>query len=505
MKVYRSSSLIIICSDNKEASLITQALKESSLLYMKSEQKDENGKKSQKGRRKKIDGNWCSLKKEISYYTAKKNNGAWAVYAPSGFLSFIKENIINYQLIDKTVFPKVNIGFQKPVQLRRFQQEAVELSKTEDFGIFEVPTGGGKTILGLSLINEHKTKTLIICDSTEIFNQWIAGVKDLFGFTPDIIKSSKTGMDTDVVIAMSQTLINRPELKQRNSEFGMVIVDECQQIGPGTFYSNPAPIFNSMGTVSQWFSSKKKYGLTDSAIRSDGQNAAIKHAIGQIIYSTDYNLLEAEQCIIKPQLIVRKTEFAPNLSVSGNLDAPEEDYHKLVDSILKDENRNNIIIKDLLKEEDNFCLILANSRKYVRMLAGMLIENNPQLNKKIVVLTSSTPSALRKQAIEDMRNKKINYLFCTALADKGMDIPSLNRLFMVFPGKFEGKKRQQLGRVVRFQDAKEAIVYEYVDLKTPLLYWQFINRFKLVYLPRCVPDYTDPFVEKLCLKYNHSS
>ena len=132
------------------------------------------------------------------------------------------------------------------------------------------------------------------------------------------------------------------------------------------------------------------------------------------------------------------------------------------------------------------------------MLAGMLIEHQPELNSRIVVLTSSTPQKERLAAIEKMKNKKINFLFCTSLADKGMDIPILNRLFMVFPGKFEGQKRQQLGRVVRFQDAKEAKVYDYVDYQTPILMAQFLNRFKEVYLHRCIPDFTDSFVENLC-------
>lgn len=489
MKIFRGAAIKIEFDNSEE-------VKETKKLLTRTSKHYEKAERTKKGRGKYVDGKWCRASQNITYYIETKSpDGKRLFFAPSGVFHFLKKKFPGVVVEDKTVSPAENIGFLDEVRagltLRRFQQEAIETSKKFDQGIFEVPTGGGKTILGLSLIDTHKMKTLVICDSTEIFNQWVNNVKTMFGFKPGIVKASKFDITPPVVIAMTQTLINRPEMKQQSKMFGLLIIDECQQIGPGTYFNIPnAPIYNSMGTVSQWFSCKKKYGLTDGAIRSDGQNVAIKYAIGPIIYKTNYDVLEKEDCVIKPNLVVRQTEFRTDLTT--------EDYPKIVWQMIRDEARNEMIVKDLLKEENHYCLILANSRNYVRMLAGMLIENNPELNKKIVVLTSSTPAKKREKAIEAIRNKKINYLFCTALADKGMDIPSLDRLFMVFPGRFEGRKRQQLGRVVRFQDCKEAVVYEYVDCHVPLLESQFKNRLDLVYSARCILDFTDNYVEAMC-------
>ncbi len=471
-----------------ERALVRDFLSEPSFIYAIAQ-------KTKKGRYKKVDGKYVPAKQKISYFLERKEtDGTWTIYIPSGALSLLEKKIDQLVITKKVNAPAEDIKFlpekKKELQLRAFQTEALVASKKEDQGIFLVPTGGGKTILGLCLIAQKKTKTLIICDSTQIFNQWIASIEEMFGFYPGIVKAKKIDLEPPIVVAMSQTMINHSEMKASSKIFGLLIVDECQQIGPGSFYSNDSPIFNGMGTITQWFSSRYKYGLSDSALRSDKQNCAPIFALGDIIYEVDYNQLERDNCVIKPELIIRQTEFVCKYQ-SG-------DYLKLVPELIADEVRNLLIIKDLIAEQNESCLILANSRKYVRMLAGMLIEHQPELNSRIVVLTSSTPQKERWAAIEKMKDKKINFLFCTSLADKGMDIPILNRLFMVFPGKFEGQKRQQLGRVVRFQDAKEAKVYDYVDYQTPILMVQFLNRFKEVYLHRCIPDFTDSFVENLC-------
>jgi superfamily II DNA or RNA helicase len=80
-------------------------------------------------------------------------------------------------------------------------------------------------------------------------------------------------------------------------------------------------------------------------------------------------------------------------------------------------------------------------------------------------MTSKKGKAEREQALEDMRSGKKKYLFATySLAKEGLDIPCLERLFMVTPQKDYAVITQSIGRIARVSEGKaEPIVYDFVD------------------------------------------
>ena len=80
-------------------------------------------------------------------------------------------------------------------------------------------------------------------------------------------------------------------------------------------------------------------------------------------------------------------------------------------------------------------------------------------------MTSKRLKAEREQAIEDMRTGDKRYLFATySLAKEGLDIPRLDRLYLVTPQKDYAVIVQSVGRVARVFDGKEQpMVYDYVD------------------------------------------
>jgi superfamily II DNA or RNA helicase len=80
-------------------------------------------------------------------------------------------------------------------------------------------------------------------------------------------------------------------------------------------------------------------------------------------------------------------------------------------------------------------------------------------------MTSKKGKAEREQAIEDMRTGKNHYLFATyQLAKEGLDIPRLDRLYLVTPQKDYAVIVQSVGRVARtFPGKKSPMVYDYID------------------------------------------
>lgn len=106
-------------------------------------------------------------------------------------------------------------------------------------------------------------------------------------------------------------------------------------------------------------------------------------------------------------------------------------YQKLPSDIALNQERNKLIIDLLKKEKNNYCLILSDRLEGLEYLhnkiGGLFINGN---------MTSKKAKQDREDAIEKMRNKQKHYLFATySLAREGLDIKSLNRLFLIAPTK----------------------------------------------------------------------
>ena len=80
-------------------------------------------------------------------------------------------------------------------------------------------------------------------------------------------------------------------------------------------------------------------------------------------------------------------------------------------------------------------------------------------------MTTKKGKAEREQAIEDMRVGTKKYLFATySLAKEGLDIPCLERLFMVTPQKDYAVITQSIGRIARTYEGKaDPVVFDFVD------------------------------------------
>ena len=89
---------------------------------------------------------------------------------------------------------------------------------------------------------------------------------------------------------------------------------------------------------------------------------------------------------------------------------------------------------------------------------------------------------MRREAISAVDQGRIQVLFATKLADEGLDIQRLNRLFLTCPIRSKNKVNQQIGRIMRtFPGKKDAIVYDFKDSLVSLAASQFDTRMQAVY------------------------
>jgi len=84
--------------------------------------------------------------------------------------------------------------------------------------------------------------------------------------------------------------------------------------------------------------------------------------------------------------------------------------------------------------------------------------------------------------MQQARSGRLRVIVATQVADEGLDLPELDRLFLPTPCRSTAKAQQRIGRVMRPAEGKQdAIVYNFVDSQVGVLASQAKSRYYNVY------------------------
>jgi superfamily II DNA or RNA helicase len=206
---------------------------------------------------------------------------------------------------------------------------------------------------------------------------------------------------------------------------------------------------------------KYRLGLTATPEREDGLTPLLELFLGQPLGQVEHRQLVERGLLVLPELRLVETDFRyPYVGA--------DDYVPMLDSLALDERRNALVAETVATEASQgaICLVLSGRRDHCDILATRI----QGLGVEAAVLTSDVPRARRTELLDSARAGRMPVLVATSLADEGMDIPVLSRVFLSFPGKAKGRTLQRLGRVMRpHPDKRDAVVVDFVDKNVSVL------------------------------------
>ena len=416
---------------------------------------------------------WCNqhLKLNNPEYAKKVRMGFWVgntpkylflyevhgdeILLPYGTLKQIQP-LIQDSAIMSDFKPWTSIDYGERVPLYPYQEKAVDRVKKGLYGILQSKAGSGKTQMGIALIKEWGRRALWLTHTLDLLNQSKARAErymdeSLIG----TITEGKVNIGQGVTFATIQTMC-KLDLSQYKDMWDVIIVDECHRVaGTPTQMSMFAKVLNSL-------SARHKYGLSATVHRADGMIQATFALIGDVVYTVPDEAVadKVMQVGIKPIGTGIKLT-AESLNTDGTLN-----YTKLINYLTSSFTRNIGIIDELIDQKGKSCLVLSDRLEHLETLLNMLPDDMRSQAAMISgKMTTKKGKADREQAIEDMRTGKKKYLFATySLAKEGLDIPCLERLFMVTPQKDYAVITQSIGRIARTYKGKaDPIVFDFVD------------------------------------------
>lgn len=379
-----------------------------------------------------------ALQQYIKYYKVDDNN----MIVGRGVINYLLKNFsvdnIDTNFSTNTVIQPI----KKKVVLRQYQEGIIEKILEHQQGIIKLSTGYGKSVIALKLIEETQLKTLIVVPRLNLLKQYQSDIKGLYGEQCGIINGQKFDVK-DITVATIQTLKLR-SLKEIQSEFGMIIWDECH-----TFLSDKGI------KVVQSFNPLRMYGMSATPDRSDGQGEALKFYFGDII--VEDSLPQA-----KPVVNIYKyqgTYFA-------------DTYSGIIDLQSQDENRNKLIADIINKEiyEGRKIIVLTKRVDHYQQLAE-LITSSKTFSIRATLPTKEANE--QQRLLERLREGSGDFdaiLGTFSLLSTGINIPALDTI--VFAGDIKSTvlTTQSIGRILRlFEGKKTPKIIDIDDCKSGIL------------------------------------
>lgn len=351
----------------------------------------------------------------------------------------------------RLILPRVN--FNSVIQLRNYQESAVNEFVKWKIGGIVAPCGAGKTMIGLEALARIGQPALWVTHTKELADQVIERACSVFDLIKDeigFIGDGKFRIGDRLTVALIQTL-SKSDIDEFKHRFGALFIDEAHHLAARSFFY-PVGQFPAMYRL--WVSATpdRADGLTDMVIAAGGQ---ILHTIEQ-----------SEVPTIIPKLEVIETDFS----------CRETEYVDIVSSLIRNETRNELLVETVAAQSDgNYCLVLSDRTEHLDILKALLRKRLP--DKTIEVLTGAMKKKDRADVMELVKVKKVDILLATQLAREGLDIVHLNRLFLATPKRAAAAVQQEVGRVMRPAPGKdEAVVYDFWDTKNGILKSQFWKR-----------------------------
>lgn len=424
---------------------------------------------------------WKNTKvpKYLFYYTQLTN----AIIVPRGYKIPFEHFILEDNRSEvQALYPPFKLT------LRDTQQEAVNnyLDDPEK-GLIVLPTGKGKSILGLNLAYQLRQKTLVIVHKDDLVDGWSKDSLLCFGedFKVGIFKGKKRKIGEQVTIATIQTLIrlDSEQLEEFQSNFGLVILDECHHIASSSF------------DILHRFNCCYKIGLSATPERSDGLTKVMNYHLGDCAFryeatKDDEDILPVE--VTARELDVEETIYCTKVGKTKKGQpiyevVPKEDEDRTSDLVdIKDvnikvrpkvpyfdidnrvlTNRTFIrqVVKDILTEykEGRSIVCFFSQKRHIEMYKELLVAKGVPEDKILLYYGDSKDSKdVMKQKAES--RQALITLATYSIATEGTNVKAWEVAFLVSSINNGKNTEQAVGRVRRSAPDKinPVKVYDYI-------------------------------------------
>lgn len=361
---------------------------------------------------------------------------------------------------------------------RPYQQQAIdEWRRAQRCGVVILPTGAGKSLVAQLAIAQTQRSSLIVVPTIDLMNQWYDLLLSCFQAEVGLIGGGyfEVGALTVTTYASAFRFMER-----LGDKFGLIIFDECHHL-PSSVYRYAAEM-----SIAPF-----RLGLTATPERADGADTMLELLIGPIIYRREAH--EMAGTYLADYSVERI-----NVRLSPQERAFYEQERAIFRRFLSDKGINlsslygwqMFIAASARSEQGRRAMLAYRESKRVALgtdaklhVLGQLLERHRRdrmliftaenamvyrISQQFFIpaITHETGIKERRQWLEAFNKGEVLALATSKVLNEGVNIPEAS-VAVVLSGSGSTREHiQRLGRILRKQPDKEAILYEVVTTDT---------------------------------------
>ncbi|AEV28480.1 DNA/RNA helicase, superfamily II [Sphaerochaeta pleomorpha str. Grapes] len=328
----------------------------------------------------------------------------------------------------------------KTFSVRPYQTQAAQALLGDQgpgcgYGTIVLPCGSGKTVVGMTIMSQLKTRTLIVTTNVAAVHQWISEILDKMTLTQQQI-GEYTGEKKDpreVTVCTYQVLTYRPDKDGpfphlellTKGQWGLIIYDEVHML--------PAPVFKITAELQAVY----RVGLTATLVREDGREDEVFSLVGPKRFDVPWNELQQQGFIATAYCSEIRLDLPTDMEIPYAIANKREKYRIASENPLKLD-----VVKGLVaRHPDDYILIIG---QYIKQLESIAAEF------KLPIITGSTPNAKREELYRAFKEGESHILVVSKVANFAIDLPDASVAIQV-SGTFgsRSEEAQRLGRILR--------------------------------------------------------
>jgi len=381
--------------------------------------------------------------------------------------------------VDDRVLALPELDLESSYDLRSYQRDALDAwQEAGERGVLELPTGSGKTVVGIAAMEALGAPTLVVVPTIDLLDQWQRELETEFDRTVGRLGGGEQRVEDVTVSTYDSAYLRADELGDR---FGLVVFDEVHHLG-GEGYRD----------VARLLAAPARLGLTATFERPDDAHEVVADLVGPVVHRlsvddlagdhlADYDVKRIEVSLTDAEREAyeeHQSTFTDYLASSGIRMRSGSDYQELVKRSGSDpEAREALLAKQRARE------VMMNADRKVEELAAILDRHSDdriivftahtdlvyRLSERFLIpaITHETSAAERREILDRFREGEYSRVVTANVLDEGVDVPDANVAVVLSGSGSEREFTQRLGRILRPKDdGGRAVLYELVSEET---------------------------------------
>lgn len=352
---------------------------------------------------------------------------------PTGLLyiveKYLKKDLIYHTLKDLRIKPnalesifKMSLGYPPyPEQL-----DAAKTCLRSPRGIIAAPTGVGKSIIAVLIINELQVPTLIVVPTLELKKQLTKTMEDAFG-------RQNVGEGKNICVKN----VDSCSLKA-TERYDCVIIDEFHHSGASTYRKLNKKAWNNI---------YYRYGLTATPFRSQSEEKLLLESVlSETIYKIDYKtavesgyIVPLEAYYIHLPALMGKIASTNYAEAYKKMIVENEDRNKVIADLLGSLNSQGASVLCLVKEIQHGVNLQALADFDCTFVKG---ENDDNRIKLLEFIIRERNCLIGTTGVlgEGVDTKPCEYvIIASPMKSKNLFMQCVGRAFRKYPGKETAK------------------------------------------------------------------